>query len=111
MYIDPNVLSILLMILGCVAIVYLILVLKNLNEFLKNIKKLINDNSSNITTTVTKLPGVVDNVNEISDNIKDVTEVITDTTADFIVAKESVKSNVEIATDILHIVKNVISNK
>ncbi len=111
MYIDPNVLSILLLILGCVAIVYLILVLKNLNEFLKNIKKLINDNSSSITTTVTKLPGVVDNVNDISDNIKDVTEVVTDTTADFLVAKESVKSNIEIVTDIINIIKSVISSK
>ncbi|MDM8129696.1 hypothetical protein QUV80_14640, partial [Paraclostridium benzoelyticum] len=81
----------------------------DLNEFIKNIMNLISSNSQNITTTINRLPEVADNFSEISDNLKDVTEVITDTTADFIVAKESVKSNVEIATDILKIVKGVVS--
>ena len=57
------------------------------------------------------MPEVAENFTEISDNLKDVTEVITDTTADFIVAKERVKSNVEIAADILSIIKSVIANK
>lgn len=109
MYIDINAIYFVLAALGCIAILYLIFTLKNLNEFIKNIMNLISSNSQNITTTINRLPEVADNFSEISDNLKDVTEVITDTTADFIVAKESVKSNVEIATDILKIVKGVVS--
>ncbi|GKZ04938.1 hypothetical protein ANS017_14820 [Paraclostridium bifermentans] len=109
MYIDINAIYFVLAVLGCIAILYLIFTLKNLNEFIKNIMNLISSNSQNITTTINRLPEVADNFSEISDNLKDVTEVITDTTADFILAKESVKSNVEIATDILKIVKGVVS--
>ncbi|MEG1131593.1 MAG: hypothetical protein RSD77_04700 [Romboutsia sp.] len=111
MYIDISAIYFVAALLGCIALVYLILTLKNVNDFIKSIKDLVSSNSQNVTTTITKLPMVVDNVSEISDNLKDVSEVITDTTADFIVAKESVKSNVEIATDILKIVKNVVANK
>lgn len=111
MYIDINILYFILALLGCLVLVYLIITLKNINDFIKSAKNIIELNSNNVTTTINKLPEVIDNVNEISDNLKDVTEVITDTTADFIVAKEHVKSNVEIATDILKIVKSVVSNK
>ncbi|WP_195940443.1 hypothetical protein [Romboutsia sp. 1001713B170131_170501_G6] len=111
MYIDLNVIYIILALLGIGALIFLIITLKNINEFIKNINKVVSINSDNIHTVVGKLPNLVDNISDISENVKDVSEVATDVTADIIVAKENVKSNVEIFTEILNILKSVFINK
>ena len=43
----------------------------------------------------------------VSENMKDITEVATDVTADFIVTKENMKSNIEVVTEILNILKSI----
>lgn len=43
--------------------------------------------------------------------MKDVTEVVTEVTADFLVTKDSVKSNMDVIVDILTIIKNIFVDK
>ncbi|TQY08968.1 hypothetical protein EWM06_20530, partial [Clostridioides difficile] len=42
------------------------------------------------------LPNVVETFGEVGENMKDVTEVVTEVTADFLVTKDSVKSNMDV---------------
>mgnify|MGYP000303020614 CR=1 FL=1 len=49
----------------------------------------------------------ISNFNDVSENMKDITEVATDVTADFIVTKENMKSNIEVVTEILNILKSI----
>ena len=109
MYIDLNLIYVILAILGCVALIYLILTLMNLSKLIKNANELITVNKNNISKSLSDLPQVVSNFNEFSGNIKDITEVATDVTADFIVTKENMKSNLEVLTEILSIVKSTYS--
>jgi len=109
MYIDLNLIYVILAILGCVALIYLILTLMNLSKLIKNANELVIVNKNNISKSLSDLPQVVSNFNEVSGNIKDITEVATDVTADFIVTKENMKSNLEVLTEILSIVKSVFS--
>ncbi|TQZ14358.1 hypothetical protein EWM06_20375, partial [Clostridioides difficile] len=41
-------------------------------------------------------PNVVETFGEVGENMKDVTEVVTEVTADFLVTKDSVKSNMDV---------------
>ncbi len=65
------------------------------------------DNKNNIRNSLLKLPEVISNFNDVSENMKDITEVATDVTADFIVTKENMKSNIEVVTEILNILKSI----
>ena len=109
MYIDLNLIYVILAILGCVALIYLILTLMNLSKLIKDANELVTVNKNNISKSLFDLPQVVSNFNEVSGNIKDITEVATDVTADFIVTKENMKSNLEIVTEILSIAKSTFS--
>ena len=104
MYINFN---ILMPILGCIVLVYCIITLFNLNRFIKNISKLLLNNHDNINKSLEDMPILTTNLINISENTKDVSEVVTDITADFIVKKESMKSNIDTITDILNIMKSV----
>ncbi|NJA13845.1 hypothetical protein GSQ25_13045, partial [Clostridioides difficile] len=57
------------------------------------------------------LPNVVETFGEVGENMKDVTEVVTEVTADFLVTKDSVKSNMDVIVDILTIIKNIFLDK
>ncbi|TQY22418.1 hypothetical protein EWL69_19965, partial [Clostridioides difficile] len=46
--------------------------------------------------TLNNLPNVVETFGEVGENMKDVTEVVTEVTADFLVTKDSVKSNMDV---------------
>ena len=86
MYIDLKIIYFILATLGCIALIYIIITLSNLNKLIKNSNELVIDNKN---------------------NIKDITEVATDVTADFIVTKENMKSNIEVVTEILNILKSI----
>lgn len=107
MYIDLNIIYFILAVLGCIALIYIIITLVSLNKLIKISNDFVLDNKNNIRNSLVQLPEVVSNLNDVSENIKDVTEVVTDVTADFIVTKENMKSNIEIVTEILNIIKNV----
>lgn len=107
MYIDLNIIYILLALMGTGALIFLIITLKNINEFIKNLNNIVSTNSQDVTIFISKLPKIVDNVTYISESVKDVSEVATDVTADFIVTKDNIKFNLELITDILNILKSV----
>ncbi|MGL5346341.1 MAG: hypothetical protein ACRDA3_03240 [Peptostreptococcaceae bacterium] len=107
MFIDLNIIYGLLAILGAVALVCLIIALINLNKLIKNSNTLVVETKDSVSDSVLKLPEVISNFSTISENLKDVSDVATDVTADFIVTKESMKSNVEVATEIINILKAV----
>ena len=91
-------------VLGIIALIYLILVLHRFLALVTNINNLISSNKQNIDKLCTDLP-------DIAENLKDVSEVITETTADVIVAKDNLLSNVEIIKDIMNIILSIFSKK
>ena len=107
MYIDLKIIYFILATLGCIALIYIIITLFNLNKLIKNSNELVIDNKNNIRNSLLKLPEVISNFNDVSENMKDITEVATDVTADFIVTKENMKSNIEVVTEILNILKSI----
>ena len=107
MYIDLKIIYFILATLGCIALIYIIITLSNLNKLIKNSNELVIDNKNNIRNSLLKLPEVISNSNDVSENMKDITEVATDVTADFIVTKENMKSNIEVVTEILNILKSI----
>ncbi|MGL5314415.1 MAG: hypothetical protein ACRC92_14290 [Peptostreptococcaceae bacterium] len=109
MYIDLNVIYFILALLGCIAIVYVIITLNNINKLIKTSNELMLNNKDSINKSLVNLPNVVANFSEVSENMKDVTEVVTDVTADFIVTKDNIKSNMEIGLEILNILRSVFS--
>ena len=107
MYIDLKIIYFILATLGCIALIYIIITLSNLNKLIKNSNELVIDKKNNIRNSLLKLPEVISNFNDVSENMKDITEVATDVTADFIVTKENMKSNIEVVTEILNILKSI----
>ena len=107
MYIDLKIIYFILATLGCIALIYIIITLSNLNKLIKNSNELVIDNKNNIRNSLLKLPEVISNFNDVSENMKDIPEVATDVTADFIVTKENMKSNIEVVTEILNILKSI----
>lgn len=111
MYIDLNIIYLLLAILGCVAIVYLILTLNKILKLISNINSLLDQNKDNLNKTIQDLPAIANNVNNTCQNIKDISDVATETTAELIVAKENIESNVEIVKEIVKIINQVFFKK
>ncbi|WP_254220497.1 hypothetical protein [Clostridioides difficile] len=87
------------------------IVLVKLHKILNNVGTMLNENTQNINTTLNNLPNVVETFGEVGENMKDVTEVVTEVTADFLVTKDSVKSNMDVIVDILTIIKNIFVDK
>lgn len=84
------------------AIIYLIIVLHKFSTLITSINGLIVSNKENIDKLCSDIP-------EITENLKNVSEVITETTADVIVAKDNLFSNIEIIKDIMNIILSVFS--
>ena len=84
------------------AIIYLIIVLHKFSILITSVNSLIVSNKKNIDKLCSDIP-------EITENLKDVSEVITETTADVLVAKDNLLSNVEIIKDIMNIILSVFS--
>ena len=66
MYIDLNIIYFIISILGCVALIYLIVTLANLNKLIKNSNELLVDNKNTISNSLSKLPEVISNFNDVS---------------------------------------------
>lgn len=101
----------LLGLLGAIAIIVLIIALVKLIKLISNINDILSSNRNNIDKLCSSLPTISDNLVDISDNVKDVSEVITETTADVIVAKDSITGNFETIKDILNIIINTFIKK
>ena len=111
MYIDITIIYSILLSLGAVVVGYLIYTLININKLIANVNSILTYNSKTINESIENLPSIIKNVEEISSNAKDITDVATDITADVIVAKENLKSNADLAKDVVGIVKNVFLSK
>ena len=90
-----------LALLGCVAMVFLIIFLKKLAEILRSVDTLIKENRNSIGLTVANLPSITGNVDTIVGNAKDITE-------DAAVIKDRIKSGVSTSVDVVKIVKDTI---
>ena len=61
MYIDLKIIYFILATLGCIALIYIIITLSNLNKLIKNSNELVIDNKNNIRNSLLKLPEVISN--------------------------------------------------
>ena len=59
MYIDLKIIYFILATLGCIALIYIIITLSNLNKLIKNSNELVIDNKNNIRNSLLKLPEVI----------------------------------------------------
>ena len=85
-----------------IAIIYLIIVIHKFSSLITNINDLVVSNKKNVNKLCSDIP-------EITENLKDISEVITETTADVIVAKDNLLSNVEVFKDIVNIILSIFS--
>lgn len=109
--IDMDVLNFILAILGCVALIFLIMLFAKVIGLLKTIQKIITDNESNIDSTMNTIPSITRNVDGILDNTKDISAVAVDVAADVLDAKEKVKSTIKTSVDVAKIVKTTFNGK
>ncbi|MFI3209570.1 MAG: hypothetical protein R3Y64_00730 [Peptostreptococcaceae bacterium] len=107
MYIDFQFIQLLLSISLIVFVGFLIYTLVNINKIIKNVNDMLIYNAKSINDSLDNVPKIIRNVEEITDNAKDVSDVATDIAADIVVTKESIKSNTDIAMDVVTIVKNI----
>lgn len=98
-------------ILGGVALVYIIITLAKFGKLITSINDVLSSNRKNIDKLCESLPVVSQNIIEISDNVKDVSEVVTETTAEVIVAKDNITSNIGTIKDILNILVSIFTKK
>ncbi len=101
--------SIILFVLGAIALVILIMVLIKLFGFLAKVNGLIERNEKNIDEILISLPKATENFLALSDDLKAVGEVLTETTATAIETKEHIDDYMDVFMDILKIVKTVFS--
>lgn len=71
-----QVLIALAIILGTIAVGYLIVIFSRIATTVKNINTILDINKENINHTMNSLPGIIENVNEITGSIKQKTEII-----------------------------------
>lgn len=68
-----------LIVLGIIAGVYIILLVRNLHSSAKVVKKLLNDNQDNLNSTLGELPGISKNLSEITETAKNEVKVLENT--------------------------------
>lgn len=61
-----------LVVLGIIAIIFLILFLKNASDLLKSVKKVVDKNSNYLDDAIEKIPGLVNEANRLVGNINDI---------------------------------------
>ena len=89
----------LLVLLGCIAMIFLIILIKRLAELFSSIDDLIKENKNSIGLTVANLPSITDNVDSIVENAKEITDDATK-------AKDKIKSGITTGIDVAKIVKD-----
>ena len=97
--------------LGGIALIYFIFVLRNLLKITKQIGQVIEENTKNLEQMIQDSTKITENVASVSETVKGISDVVTDTTADLLIAKDRMQSNMSIMTDILHIIKEVFFKK
>lgn len=83
-----------LAVLGCIALVFLIILLKRLASLFENINTIVVQNSTNVGASMAKIPGLIDNANEIANNAKEVSDLAAGVAEDIQSAKETAKKAV-----------------
>lgn len=104
MTIDMSTIYFVLSVLACILLAALVMTILKVNTLLSDVRDLFVKNTDNLDQVLSDLPKIVSNVS-------DITEVATDITADIVVTKENLKSNVNVLTDVVAIVKNVVGAK
>lgn len=84
----------LLALLGCVALVALIILFRKLSSLISNVDTLLVQNSTNVGLAIAKLPSILENVDTVTDNVKEVSEVAVDISDDISTAKETLKKGI-----------------
>ena len=75
MYIDFNFLgNFILTLVGIIALVFLILALKNISSLVKSVQEILDKNADNVDDIIEKLPGVVDQANMLVSNVNTVVQ-------------------------------------
>lgn len=97
--------------LGGIALIYLIFVLRNILKITKQIGEVIEQNTHNLDQIIQDSTKITENVASVSDSVKDISDVVTDTTADLLIAKDRMQSNIGIISEILQIIKEVFLKK
>ena len=97
--------------LGGIAIIYLIFVLRNILKITKQVSGLVEQNNQNITQIIEDASKISQNAASVTESVKDISDVVTDTTADFLITKDRMQSNLGVISDILQIIKDVFLKK
>lgn len=98
-------------ILGCAALVYLIICLHKISQLLTKVNSFWDLNNNNLSKVVSDLPKATNNIIELTDNLNVVSQVVTQTAASTIEAKENISQYISMAKDIISIVKKVFGYK
>lgn len=99
-------------VVGIALLVYLFVVINNINSILKNVRYIFNKQKDNIDNTITSLP-------EIGDNIRGITGEVKEGVHSLIVTAETIEKNItqpsrliagktEIALDCVRILSDII---
>ncbi|URZ00477.1 hypothetical protein [Clostridium felsineum] len=108
MYINVYTLfCVLLGILGVVALIFLIILLKRMCNFMYKVNKFLDSNSKNISSVTEELPKVVKNAGEMTENFNMVSEAAVEVTSSIIDKKENMASDFKILTEVLKIILNM----
>lgn len=97
-----------LAILGCIAMIFLIVLLKKLSSVLESVDNLIKQNTTNVGLTIAKLPSLISGVDAVVDNAKDVSDVAVDVASDVLAVKEKVKSGINTSVHVANIIKDTM---
>lgn len=88
-----------LYILGVGVLVYLIVLIKNLNKLVSNVKDLLKSNEKEIETTLNQLPGISKNLNCISEDTKELLESVSPEAKNIIYNTSSISKKVDNTSD------------
>lgn len=101
----------LLAVLGCVVLVFLIIVLKRLSTLMVTIEGEIHKNSNSISTSISKIPEIVNGANDIVYNTKDITNTARDAVNEVADMADKAKATVENAFAVASTAKDIVGKK
>ncbi|NRY56710.1 hypothetical protein [Clostridium acetobutylicum] len=97
--------------LGIVALVFLIILLKRTASLIYKINKFWDSNSKNISSTVEEMPKVLKNVGDITENVNLVSEVATEMTASIVDKTDRMLDGLNIFKEIINVLKKILKNR
>ena len=93
MYIDLKIIYFILATLGCIALIYIIITLSNLNKLIKNSNELVIDNKNNIATILSN--NIIEHLKGLSNKLKEEIKDIFEGTLEDIALDKSVVEQAE----------------